>query len=248
MDKFEDADQYIAQSRDSIVNYDWKRDKGSNKDLLSVVHQKNFNVISDIKKLSEKVDLVILLAHWGYEFVHIPPFGLTLEAKSFIDAGADCIIGGHSHVIQGYEIYKDKPIFYSLGNFIFDQKLRSTRYSTILDISIDAENTISHRFIPIYINSNFQPQTASKNQSRIIFSILDESNRIIQDAEKIAQMNENRVYEAYERQYKRLKINNIFSHFMALKDNSLVFKLIIKKLLNFFIIVKLRLQGKRIRW
>ncbi len=42
-------------------------------------------------------------------------------AHSFIDQGADMIIGHHPHVVQGMEIYQNKPIFYSLGNFIFDQ-------------------------------------------------------------------------------------------------------------------------------
>ena len=248
VDKFKDADQLIAQSRDSIVNYDWKREKKSNKNLSSIVHQKNSNVIADIKSLSKKVDLVILLAHWGYEFVHIPPFCLTLEAKSFIDAGADCIIGCHPHVIQGYETYKGKPIFYSLGNFIFDQRYKITQYSTILDVSIKADRTISHRFIPIYINSNFQPQAASVNQRRITFSILEKSNRIIQGAENKKQMEDNLVYEAYERHYKKLKINNIFLHFIALKDDPLILKLMIKKLINFLIILKNRFQGEHIRW
>jgi poly-gamma-glutamate synthesis protein (capsule biosynthesis protein) len=42
-------------------------------------------------------------------------------AHQIIDAGADIIIGHHPHVVQGMEIYKNKPIFYSLGNFVFDQ-------------------------------------------------------------------------------------------------------------------------------
>ena len=248
VDNFKEADRLIAQSRDSIVNYDWKRYKKSHEYLSSVVHQKNINVISDIKNLSRKVDFVILIAHWGYEFVHYPPYGLTLEAKSFIDAGADCIIGCHPHVIQGYEIYKSKPIFYSLGNFIFDQNLEISRYSTILDISIDEENTISHRFNPIYINSSFQPQRANENESKKILSIIEKSNSIINCTEHREKMEDNQVYEAYERQYKRIKIKNILMHFISLKDDPLVLILIFKKILNFLNIMQNRIKGKKIRW
>ena len=248
VDKFKGMDQLIAQSRDSIVNYDWKRDKNSYEALSSVVHQKNTNVISDIKKLSKKVDLVILLAHWGYEYVHYPPYSLTLEAKSFIDAGVDCIISSHPHVIQGYQIYNSKTIFYSLGNFIFDLNLKSTRYTAILDISINERNSISHRFIPIYINSSFQPQKASENESKKILSIIEESNLIINCCENQTKMDDDRVYEAYEKQYNKLKFINIIMHFIALVENPLVINAIITKIKNFFDLINKRLKGKNVRW
>ncbi|MDD5031833.1 MAG: CapA family protein [Patescibacteria group bacterium] len=74
-----------------------------------------------IKELTETTDLVIVNVHWGTEYEH--QFGKIQQetARNLIDAGADIIIGHHPHVVQGLEIYKNKPIFYSLGNFIFDQ-------------------------------------------------------------------------------------------------------------------------------
>jgi len=73
------------------------------------------------KELSAITDSVIINIHWGREYEH--DFSVTQEslARKLIDAGADAIIGHHPHVVQGMEIYKEKPIFYSLGNFIFDQ-------------------------------------------------------------------------------------------------------------------------------
>lgn len=74
-----------------------------------------------IQDLKQKSDLVIVNIHWGNEYQH--QFNKYQEAigHALIDAGADVIIGHHPHVVQGLEIYQGKPIFYSLGNFVFDQ-------------------------------------------------------------------------------------------------------------------------------
>jgi poly-gamma-glutamate synthesis protein (capsule biosynthesis protein) len=76
---------------------------------------------SSIAKLVSTSDLVIVNIHWGVEYEH--QFNQTQEniAHALIDAGADIIIGHHPHVVQGIEVYKNRPIIYSLGNFIFDQ-------------------------------------------------------------------------------------------------------------------------------
>ncbi len=68
-----------------------------------------------------KADFVIINAHWGAEYKEISNDHQRQLAHALIDVGADVIIGHHPHVIQEMEIYKNHPIFYSLGNFIFDQ-------------------------------------------------------------------------------------------------------------------------------
>ena len=73
----------------------------------------------DIQKLRPKVDYVILSFHWGLNDSKKPPFWVRNLARKSIDAGADIILGHHPHFPQGIEIYKDKPIIYCLGNFIF---------------------------------------------------------------------------------------------------------------------------------
>ena len=74
-----------------------------------------------IRELKDKTDLVMVNAHWGEEYS--AQFNRLQQelAHGFIDAGADAVIGHHPHVAQGMEVYKNKPIFYSLGNFVFDQ-------------------------------------------------------------------------------------------------------------------------------
>lgn len=78
-------------------------------------------IIQEIQKYKQKYNYVFLLLHWGgrMEGSKYPDWHQPQQAKRLIDAGADMIIGNHSHTIQPYEIYKGKYIFYSLGNFCF---------------------------------------------------------------------------------------------------------------------------------
>lgn len=83
---------------------------------------KNFDqVLERIKKASNENDVVFVFAHFGEEYKDFGNSFQQKNARMFIDSGADAVIGAHPHVVQDIEIYKDKPIFYSLGNFVFDQ-------------------------------------------------------------------------------------------------------------------------------
>jgi AmmeMemoRadiSam system protein B len=77
--------------------------------------------IEEIKKLKKEADLVIVFSHWGVEYSVIPVDSVKNLAHQFVDAGADLIIGSHPHIIEPLETYNGKRIYYSLGNFIFDQ-------------------------------------------------------------------------------------------------------------------------------
>lgn len=92
-------------------------------------------IVSD---LASSTDLVIVNIHWGVEYQH--QFNKTQEkiGHALLDAGADIIIGHHPHVAQGMEIYHGKPIFYSLGNFVFDQYF-SPDTQEGLAVSIDVD-------------------------------------------------------------------------------------------------------------
>jgi len=78
-------------------------------------------ILPKIKEMNSQVDYVVVYPHWGIEYETKPNKKQTDLAHAWIDAGADVIIGAHPHVIQTIEVYNGKYIFYSLGNFIFDQ-------------------------------------------------------------------------------------------------------------------------------
>ncbi|HSA32434.1 MAG TPA: CapA family protein [bacterium] len=73
-----------------------------------------------IARLRAECDLVIVLSHAGLEFFDLPLPEWREIYRSFIDAGADAVVATHTHVVQGRETYKGKPIYYSLGNFFFN--------------------------------------------------------------------------------------------------------------------------------
>lgn len=83
---------------------------------LSLLENIDYNEIINVKK---KVDFVIVNIHWGIEQFKMPRYEDTLIAKKLIDLGVNLIVGHHPHVLQPIEKYKNKYIFYSIGNFIF---------------------------------------------------------------------------------------------------------------------------------
>jgi poly-gamma-glutamate synthesis protein (capsule biosynthesis protein) len=76
--------------------------------------------VNDIKKTRQFHDYLIVILHAGNEFYELPTPRTKKLYRYLIDQGADVVISHHTHAFSGYEIYNSKPIFYGLGNFIYD--------------------------------------------------------------------------------------------------------------------------------
>jgi poly-gamma-glutamate synthesis protein (capsule biosynthesis protein) len=116
----------------------------------SGVAPRKYEIIKeDIEKARGQVDLLAVSLHWGIE----ESFRITPEQVEFahdlIDDGADIILGHHPHQFQGIEIYKGKPILYSLGNFIFDQNEHENQESFIVDMKYKGTELTTLTAIPI---------------------------------------------------------------------------------------------------
>lgn len=79
----------------------------------------------DIRALKERVDHVIVITHGGHEMVGLPSSNMKKRLRFYVDAGADAVLNHHQHVVSGYEVYEGAPIFYGLGNFLFDNGPKS---------------------------------------------------------------------------------------------------------------------------
>jgi len=105
----------------------------------------------DVGKLKDSVDILIVSLHWGVE----DSFGVLQEqvlfARELIDMGVDAIFGHHPHRFQGIEIYRGKPIFYSLGNFIFDKNDPENQESFIAVMEYSGGELVSLTAIPFRI-------------------------------------------------------------------------------------------------
>ena len=98
-----------------------------------------------IKTAKDQCDFVIVYPHWGTELVNSIQDDQRALAQSFIDSGADLVIGGHAHVLQGAEYYNDVPIFYRLSNFCFSSKVRE---SCIVNITLSMDGISDICLIP----------------------------------------------------------------------------------------------------
>lgn len=94
----------------------------ANDDTPGVNHLNIKKVIDDIIIAKQNYDYVFVMPHWGIEHTFYPPLECKRMAHKMIDAGADGVIGGHPHRIQPLSVYNRKPIFYSLGNFLFPDR------------------------------------------------------------------------------------------------------------------------------
>ncbi len=102
---------------------------------------------SYIRQLKAENDYVIISIHWGIEYKHTPTSRKVELAHTFVDAGADLIIGHHPHVVQTMEIYKDVPVFYSLGNFVFDQYFsQDTQEGLAIGAVLEKERTVIYLY------------------------------------------------------------------------------------------------------
>lgn len=124
---------------------------GSAKETIELIEKYNTN---ENRK-------IIIFAHWGNEYESATDRVKNL-AKKFIDAGADAVVGHHPHVLQEFENLivgqKSVPIFYSLGNFIFDQYwMESVRNGGAAEIVIKNSGEMQARLLPVYLDSERRP-------------------------------------------------------------------------------------------
>ena len=87
-----------------------------------------------VARTSAKCDLLFVSVHWGEEYEKEPRQRQKSTAHALIDAGADCILGHHPHTLQGIGVYKGRPILYSMGNFVFDQREGERMESAIFEM------------------------------------------------------------------------------------------------------------------
>lgn len=162
-------------------------EKGGTKIGIISIVQHEFGVIEDsrngygtawinsdhVKPLFDKyrdlVDYLFVFPHAGIEYIDVPLPEWRVVYKEFIDWGADAVIASHPHVPQGWEYYRDRPIFYSLGNFYFDCLGGKPYWNNGLLVSI----SINQKDI------KFQVQFLSVSNNRIGFDNSEEFSRHI---------------------------------------------------------------------
>ena len=136
-----------------------------------------------IKETKQKSDFVIALIHWGKEDSHELEQVQKDTSKTYIDAGADIIVGSHAHVLQGIEFYNTKPIIYNLGDFIFNDETKDTG---IFQIKLNTNGIMEYYFIPA-LESNEYTQILKGNEKQRVINEMNtwSINAIINESGKI---------------------------------------------------------------
>jgi hypothetical protein len=112
----------------------------------------------DIKRLRPRVDLILVMPHWGKEYIATPEPQQVDLAHTALDAGADLVIGDHAHWPKGIELYEGKPIFYGVGNFLFDQSWsEETSTGIFAEITLYGDDVVQVRPVPFIMLDYAQP-------------------------------------------------------------------------------------------
>lgn len=140
------------------------------------VDQKAFATVRDLRE-SHKGSLIIISVHWGDEYFEKSSSTQREIAHKFSDAGADIVIGTHPHVVQEVELYhsderrKDSVIFYSLGNFIFDQYFSKETQQGLAVGLIQGKDNLQFVLIPVDL-TNSQPKLMSEKEKTLFLKNL----------------------------------------------------------------------------
>lgn len=180
-------------------------------------------IINDVKKLKEKVDVVIVSLHWCYEREKYPLPSQRKLAHKIINAGANLILGHHPHVLQGVEEYNGGFIVYSLGNFIFPDisykqynliQKPENKENLIFSCRISKNGIEGFEIIPVKANNQFQPVLLKNGNKKIIdlsngfksksYSKFWRNNKIRKDLPDLKYQNHNLI--SFELQMYRIKL------------------------------------------
>lgn len=162
------------------ASYAAYNDNGSGKSPLVARMQDTERLIGAIRQAREQADFIVVTMHGGQEYTLTPTNLQTDFARTAIDNGADIVIGAHPHWIQATERYKNKYIFYSLGNFVFDQEFsEETKSWLALQIFLEKTEWVTSltRILlkPIIIENYGQPRLASDEEAAKILGRIKET-------------------------------------------------------------------------
>lgn len=126
-------------------------------------------LVPDIKKASRRADFVIVFPHWGVEYTRKPLPSMRKHAARWAKAGADLILGAHSHVAGAIEDIDGAPVLYSMGNLIFDQHWSTnTMESFLVEATFHGGCLVQLQLHPYIVHSQAQPNLldASSGEGR----------------------------------------------------------------------------------
>jgi len=143
-------------------------------------------ILKEVNQLRSKVDVLVLVLHWGVEYSLQPTEEQQELARIFLEAGVDVILGSHPHVIQPMEIMKinnqDKFVIYSMGNFIGDQRGVERNSGVILNISFQKDVTFGQTVLKnVSYTPTYSHSYLDKGRQRFRVVAVEDAIRKVQE-------------------------------------------------------------------
>lgn len=123
-----------------------------------------------VTEAEKECDFVTVFLHWGIEYEEYPQEYQRTIAKNCFQAGADAVIGAHTHCLQGIEFMDGKPVYYSLGNYIFAD---SVDKAAAVKITIAEDNTVTYELLPI-CTINGTTQIMKEDAKEALFQYMED--------------------------------------------------------------------------
>ena len=128
-------------------------------------------ITRDIADLDKQVEVVVVIPHWGTQYTHVPEASQRRAAKAFAGAGADLVIGGHPHWVQGWETSGDAVVVHSLGNFVFDMDFQTkTMEGVFVEIVLWGDRVKAVEPVPYELDSRFVPRVVKGDTAERILA------------------------------------------------------------------------------
>lgn len=134
------------------------------------------NMKRAVELARQSADVVIAMPHWGSEDIAIPNWNQQQQARQLIEYGADLIVGNHTHVVQAIQELDGVPVFYGLGNFVFDQGLRDHRQGIILLVDFKGSQYLGYRLIPTHTDADGRVHIADSEETAEILASIARSS------------------------------------------------------------------------
>lgn len=135
------------------------------------------NIVRAIDAARQVSDVVIFMPHWGPEDVSWPTYIQRDLAQQIVTAGADLVVGNHTHVVQGIQEIDGVPVFYGLGNFVFDQGLRDHQQGVILLVHFEGDEFSGYDLIPTHVDPDGRVHIADPQEEVEILERIEQASQ-----------------------------------------------------------------------
>jgi poly-gamma-glutamate synthesis protein (capsule biosynthesis protein) len=132
---------------------------------------------SAVRRLAGRVDVVVVMPHWGTQYTNRPEPVQRLVARRLVAAGAHVVVGGHPHWLQGVEMVRGRLVAHSLGNFVFDMDfMRETQEGAILEMTFWGDELKAAELVPYVMDDRFAPRVVTGRRAEGVLAVMRETS------------------------------------------------------------------------